>query len=148
MVFKGVHDWSYWLLFWRIQDQKQGRDQLVICSKEQPTWGKWLLVITDWCMNLSVWERVHSEEGRNISKTTRLFRELFWCGEVVTFNGQNSILRFLTYVLYKKNNHHLIRAGTLCLPFVAPLLRNRKISKRISLLNHWLRIKLTGRRVK
>ena len=40
MAFKDVHDWSYWLLFWRSQDQKQGRDQLVTCSKEQPTWGK------------------------------------------------------------------------------------------------------------
>ena len=35
-----------------------------------------------------------------------------------------------------KNNHHLIRAGTLCLHFVAPLLRNRQISKRTSLLTH------------
>ena len=43
-------------------------------------------------------------------------------------------------------NHHLIRAGTLCLPFGAPLLRNRKISKQVSLLNRRLRIKLIGRR--
>ena len=64
------------------------------------------------------------------------------------FNWQNSILRFLTYFLYTKNIHNLIRAGTtfFFLPFVAPLLRNQKISKRISLLNRRLPIKLIGRR--
>ena len=30
----GVHDWYFWLLLWRSQDQNWGRDQLVICSIE------------------------------------------------------------------------------------------------------------------
>ena len=50
------------------------------------------------CHPWPYWNRCFGE-GKNISKT----RELFWCGEAVTFNWQNSILRFLTDVLYKNN---------------------------------------------
>ena len=37
---KGVYGRSCWLLFWKSQNLNQGRDQLVTCSREQPSLGR------------------------------------------------------------------------------------------------------------
>ena len=100
-------------------------------------------------------ETVVSEEGRNIkkkkNKKKKIKKKYGYSANFFRVAKQwrltdNIAFSDFWHIFCIKNYHHIIRAGRLCLPFVAPLLRNRKISKRISLLNCRLRIKLIGRR--
>ena len=91
-----------------------------------------------------------SEEGINSLKALPKSSKLLWCVKTLIINRQNSILRFLIYLLYKYISIIKIGAGTLCLPFwsrytlstfCGSSLRNRKLIAQMSLLNRWFRIR-------
>ena len=61
----------------------------------------------------------------NSMKTLQKSSKSFWHVKALIISWQNNILRFLTYILYKKISINIFGTGTLCLLLLHPLRETR-----------------------
>ena len=85
-----------------------------------------------------IWKGV-SEEGIKITIARKCLRKSFGVRRKQSITGKIAFYYFKHLILMQINCFQT-RSVVLCLPFFAPLLRNRKLSKWISFLNrgYWL----------